>query len=67
MNLAGISGPKQAEHYGVGALYGSVSGAYRTFQTVSWRSSQNLPSETVWKIAGRPLEGALLAPGGGRE
>jgi hypothetical protein len=23
--------------------------------------------ETVWKIAGRPLDGALLAPGGGEE
>src|SRR5215212_10454026 len=28
------------------------------------RTSENTPSETVWKIAGRPLEGALLAPGG---
>src|SRR5215210_7486362 len=27
-------------------------------------TSENFPSETVWKIAGRPLEGALLAPGG---
>jgi hypothetical protein len=27
-------------------------------------TSENTPSETVWKIAGRPLEGALLAPGG---
>src|SRR5687767_4492507 len=35
MDLAGMSGPRQAEQYGVGALCGSVSGAYRTFQTVS--------------------------------
>jgi hypothetical protein len=35
MDLACISGPNQAEQYGVGALSGSVSGAYRTFQTVS--------------------------------
>ena len=34
MDLAGISGSKQAELYGVGALCGFVSGAYRTFQTV---------------------------------
>ena len=40
MDLAGISGPKQAEQYGVGVLCGSVSGAYRTFQTVSLRSSR---------------------------
>ncbi len=33
--LAGMSGPRQAEQYGVGALCGSVSGAYRTFRTVS--------------------------------
>src|SRR5215208_3874601 len=33
-------------------------------RTPSTRTSQNYPSETVWKIAGRPLEGALLAPGG---
>jgi hypothetical protein len=35
VELAGISGLKQAEQYGVGALCSSVSGAYSTFQTVS--------------------------------
>jgi hypothetical protein len=35
MDLAGTSGPNQTEQYGVGALCGSVSGAYRTFLTVS--------------------------------